>query len=134
MVVAIPVNKDGTIFHNAGYAPFFALYNTSGKTKTHIKTVENPRAKQVPVECSTTADCSCPEEMLQTPQHVLTHYYLVEILHECDVVLVKFLCEHTRRIFDYVGIKTYKIPPIIHDERHAINNFILGSNNYETHL
>lgn len=125
MVVAIPVSKDGTIFHNAGYAPYFAIYNTNGKAKTRIKMVKNPRAMEVPLECTQDTACSCSPEMLQTPQHVLTHYYLVEILHECDIVLVKFICDHTRRIFDYVGIQTYKIPPIIRDERHAINNFIL---------
>ncbi len=133
MITAIPVNPDATIVHNAGYAPFFSIYETSGSGAVHLKTVANPRAAMIPSGCLATMDCHCPGEVAGDPQHMILHYYLVEILHGCDMVLVKFLCEHTRRIFDQVGLLTYKIPPIIHDEEHAIRNFILGDYHQSFH-
>jgi predicted Fe-Mo cluster-binding NifX family protein len=128
MVVAIPVYDNGTIFPNASFAPHFAIYNVEKNAKSYLQTVHNPRAKLTPPlpECLSDATCECPEALAQDAEHMLSHYYLVEILHDCDVILAKAICTNTRRVLEYVGISVYKIPPIILEERHAINNFIVG--------
>lgn len=126
MVVAIPIEDDGTVFFNTGYAPFFVIYNVNGNAKSLIKVVKNPRACEQQPVCTTQAGCECLEMLKKDHEHIISHYNLVEILHECDVVLVKYVCDNTRRILEYVGITTYQIPPIILKEQHAINNFIVG--------
>ena len=128
MVVAVPVYEDGTIFPNASYAPRFAVYNVEGNAKTLIRTVRNPRAELAQPECLSVTECECPEALTKDTTHILSHYHLVEILHDCDVVLAKAICGNTKRIFEYVGIRVYKIPPIINQEQHAINNYIVGVN------
>ena len=98
-----------------------------------MRTVRNPRAELAQPECLSSFECSCPDELTQDTTHILSHYHLIEILHDCDVVLAKSICGNTKRIFEYVGISVYKIPPIIQQEQHAINNYIVG-NSHDNHL
>jgi predicted Fe-Mo cluster-binding NifX family protein len=88
MKIAIPTSDQVKVFERTGHAPFFAVATIEELNVTHIEFITNPPHKH------TDGDHS--------------HREIVDLLKDCDLLLVKKIGKHLRAALDSAGIE-YRI-------------------------
>ncbi len=114
MRVGVPVKSENLeIFTNAGHTPFFAIFDIVGngmfKSSNLVELRENPRV-------NLEAEFGCQHEHSgedahdeDDEEHVKDHDILGQLVHDCDVVLVKKACKNTANSLGSKGVKVKKI-------------------------
>lgn len=134
MIIAIPLDAMKRVYHdNPCTATMFALYEVTGNRKDIryrlIDTKLNPWEKSggKMVQDHNMKACECPIELTGDTYHVSEHYMVLEVIGKTDYLLADNYCLNTLYAMKNVGIKIYKIPPIVKDVETAINHFIIGA-------
>lgn len=133
MIIAIPLDAMKRVYHeNPCTATMFALYEVTGDRKdvryalkeTKLNPWEKSGGKMV--KDSSMKACTCPIDLSTNTHHISEHYMILEAIGKTDYLLVDNYCLNTLYSMKNVGIKIYKIPPIVKDIETAINHFIIG--------
>lgn len=111
MKIAIPVYDDNLeIFSNAGHAPYFAVYSLQGEGMFKQCILEglryNPRSEH---ECSGHHDGHDECHHGDDVAHREEHRVMVDLVRDCDVLLVQKACKNTKIVFEESGIRVQKI-------------------------
>ncbi|MEN8726875.1 MAG: hypothetical protein ABF276_02820 [Sulfurovum sp.] len=131
--IAIPVNNTMGFYHsNPMTAPKFAIYTINIKnenvTFSLINIADNPwNRTNNGIYSPSQIDCSCNKEICSDIRHITEHYSILNVIHECDYLLVDNYCDNSLRALQNANIQTYKIPPFITHTHLAIKNFLLGA-------
>ena len=139
MLVAIPLDTDFCIYHgNPSTAPHYALYTIEGERSDLrfklSRTAPNPWVKNGCDHANDEAvrNCACPAERAEDMHHIADHYVILEAIKGCEYLLAGTFCRNTVKTLRNGGIKTYKIPPFIHNSDKAIKHFLIGENYADT--
>ena len=93
MRIAIPTSDRETLFNRTGRAKEFAIYDMSDGSYEFVEFRENPHKH---------------EDHEESEHHDHSHGDVVEVLKDCDALLVKTAGQHFRKDFDKAEIPLYQ--------------------------
>ena len=129
MRIAVPVDENMKLYKkNPFTAEKFAIFHLVLGAKVIISkevVVENPLANIYTQFEQDSKECNCSKH--SDLKHIYEHYAVLDVLGTITYLLASVHCPNMKRAMKNVGIKIYKIPPIINDLDTAIKNFLIGA-------
>jgi len=132
MKIALPIENTLMLYKdNPHTAPRFAIYileTIQNKVHFSLESIVENRLSKVKHGKFHEYErkCACDDKRQENLRHQCDHYALLEILDGCSYLLANKYCQNTQKSMKIVGIKIFKIPPIINQIEMAIKNFIIG--------
>lgn len=131
MEIAVPVDNNIKLYRkNPFSAPKFAIFRldiASNVIVSKSAIVENPLAKIHTEFSQDHINCTCVRQEQFDLKHICEHYAVLDVIGKTTFLLASNYCPNLSRCMKNVGIKIYKIPPIIQELETAIKNFLIGA-------